>query len=221
MKPSDMIIDLNGAARPPLAAVPEKLAPDIAFYNANRATARRVSPLTGIRGMVIHATAGGSAGGALAWWKNPAAQASAHWVIPDEDDPGHGQYAIAAVYEAMAAWHVRNTCRNPAIHGGAAQVNHWSLGVEIVNRQAGGDAYSDWQIAMTAALVRYAWAKYPNFRWVASHAAFDPGRRTDPGTDFPWAKFEQLVRGGTALRAPNVATLAEIDPAKPFTPCHP
>ena len=46
---------------------------------------------------------------------------------------------------------------------------------------------------MTARIVRYCWAKYPNLKTIVSHAALDPSRRTDPGTNFDWNRFRQLV----------------------------
>ncbi|MFZ1817632.1 MAG: N-acetylmuramoyl-L-alanine amidase, partial [Nitrospira sp.] len=71
--------------------------------------------------------------------------------------------------------------------------NHWSLGIEVVNRQAGSDRFSDWQIHATAQIVRYCWAKYPNLKYVVSHAKLDPARRSDPGAAFPWARLKTLV----------------------------
>jgi N-acetylmuramoyl-L-alanine amidase len=76
------------------------------------------------------------------------------------------------------------------------RVNNWSLGIELVNTQNVqnyNDPFSEWQIRMTALIVRYAWSKYPNLRYVASHAKLDPGRRSDPGSNFPWDRFQDLV----------------------------
>ncbi len=194
VQPKDYIHKLDPAKRPLLTRVSEKVVADIAWYNANKSTARKFDPINGIEGIVIHATAGGTSGGALSWWKNPAAPpASAHWLIPAESEALHGKAIIAAVYEARAAWHVRNDKANPRVNGGKAMINHWTLGIEVVNTQAAGDSFSDWQVQITADLVRYCWAKYPNFKWIFSHAAVDPQRRMDPGAAFPWDKFIALV----------------------------
>lgn len=141
--------------------------------------------------MVIHATAGASTEGAVSVME--AARASFHWIVPDEDEPAHGAHVWAAAPEARAAWHVRRRCRHPQICNGAANLNRVSLGIEIVNRQSGGDRFSDWQVRAAAAVTRYAWARYPKLVHVASHARLDPDRRTDPGANFPWTDFKRYV----------------------------
>jgi N-acetylmuramoyl-L-alanine amidase len=49
---------------------------------------------------------------------------------------------------------------------------------------------------MTARIVRFCWAKYPNLTHVVSHAKLDPERRTDPGAHFPWDEFKNQVLHG-------------------------
>jgi N-acetyl-anhydromuramyl-L-alanine amidase AmpD len=137
--PNTYIHRLNPDNRPVLVRPNERVVADIAWYNRNRATARRFHPVDGIEGIVIHATAGGTAGGAISWWKDPRGQASAHWVVPSEIDADHGRSVIAVVYEALAAWHVRNDKSSPRVNGGRANVNHWTLGIEIVNTQTPTD----------------------------------------------------------------------------------
>jgi N-acetylmuramoyl-L-alanine amidase len=215
--PKDYILKLDPAKRPAMHNFPEKVVADIAWYNSHRASTRRFNPVTGIEGAVIHATAGGTSGGCLSWWKNPAAQASAHWVIPGESETEHGKSAIAAVYETLAAWHVRNDKSNSKVNGGKKLINHWTLGIEIVNTQKAGDTYSDWQLEITAQIIRYCWAKYPNFKWVFSHAAVDPGRRTDPGSIFPWDKFSALVQ--TPNATPAIVIPAVAAGSHDGTPC--
>ena len=128
-----------------------------------------------------------------------AGRASFHWLVPDEDEAAHGRHVWATAPERRAAWHVRNACAHTAVCGGRGRLNHLSLGVEIVNAQtaaaAGADRFSDWQVAATAEIVCYAWAKYPNLKHVVSHARLDPDRRTDPGAHFPWERLEALVLG--------------------------
>lgn len=104
----------------------------------------------------------------------------------------------------LAAWHVRNDKSHSAVNGGRRRVNHWSLGIEVVNAQdaAGTDRFSDWQVEVTARIVRYCWAKYPNLRHVVAHARLDPARRTDPGERFPWDRFKNLVLAPPAPAVP-------------------
>jgi len=191
--PTQYMLKLPAQNRPAPFNAPEKVYPDIHWYNQNRATNRVFHSVDGIEAVVIHATAGGSSQSALSWWKHPqGAKASAHWIVPGEEEDAHGKFAWAVVYEALAAWHVRNSVSH-AEFGNRKKINHWSLGIEIVNRQVPGDPYSDWQMTTTALLIRYCWAKYPNLKYVFSHAFVDPTRRSDPGDNFDWARFQTLV----------------------------
>jgi N-acetyl-anhydromuramyl-L-alanine amidase AmpD len=193
--PRTYILELDPALRPPPQPIAEHIADDFDWFGTYRASARPDDPLSAIEGIVIHATAGSTAAGALSWWRNPKVRASAHWLIPAEREALHGKAVIAAVPETRAAWHVLPDCAHPAINGGKARINSWSLGIEIVNTQNPDDPFSDWQIEATAATVRYAWAKYPNLRWLFSHAAVDPKRRSDPGAGFDWEGFVGRVIG--------------------------
>lgn len=143
-----------------------------------------------VRAFVIHATAGGSSSGAMSVMF--AHKASWHWLVPDENEPEHGRLVWACAPEKRAAIHVRNDRSHPDVNSGSRFVNYWSLGVEVVNTQQ-NDQFSEWQIEQTAALVRYAWSRYPEMRDVVSHAKLDPARRSDPGTHFKWDRFQELV----------------------------
>jgi N-acetylmuramoyl-L-alanine amidase len=158
-----------------------------------------------VRAFVLHATAGGSCPGAMSVLLG--ARASWHWLIPGREEADHGRRVWACAPERRAAWHVRNDRSHPDVNGGQAGVNYWSLGLEIVNRQQ-GDPFSDWQVEQAAALVRYAWSKYPDLVDVVSHAKLDPERRSDPGSAFPWERFRALV----LAPAPSAPGLREMAP---------
>ena len=166
--------------------------PGVQQYWPNCTTRRSADPIAGVVAVVIHATAGSSSSGAVSVMKKPVDPASFHWLVPDEDEPQHGQFVWACVPEALAAWHVRNAVSHPDLNGGEKKVNHWSLGIEVVNLQK-NDPFSAWQVEATARIVRYCWAKYPNLEHVVSHAKLDPTRRSDPGIKFDWARFKDLV----------------------------
>jgi N-acetylmuramoyl-L-alanine amidase len=205
--PTAFQFDLPASGRPVDAVIPEAWYPGIQRYWESCTGARSVDPIFGIRAVVIHATAGGSSEGAISVMKRAEKPASFHWLVPDEDEPQHGRLVWACAPEARAAWHVRNAASHPDVNGGAQKVNHWSLGIEVVNTQA-SDPFSSWQVAVTALIVRYCWAKYPNLKHVVSHAKLDPDRRSDPGADFPWIDFEKQVLGGGDDRLPAVAAEA-------------
>jgi N-acetyl-anhydromuramyl-L-alanine amidase AmpD len=174
----------------------------------SRSTSKRsVDPIFGVTTVVIHATAGSSSEGAVSVIKREIKPASFHWLVPDENEAQHGNFVWACVPEALAAFHVQNAAFHPDVNGGAKRVNHWSLGIEVVNAQK-NDPFSNWQLEATAQIVRYCWAKYPNLVDVVSHAKLDPTRRTDPGANFDWATFKSLVLGGGAEEMPNLVAMA-------------
>lgn len=199
--PQTYLFDLPIAGRPESFQLAERWYPGVRDHWAAASTSRSVDAILGIQAIVIHATAGASSSGAMSVLKNHSA--SWHWLVPDENEAEHHQFAWACIPEARTAWHVRNDRSHPAVNGGRPRVNHWSIGVEIVNTQSANvtDAFSEWQVQMTADIVRYCWAKYPNLKHVVSHAALDPARRSDPGSHFPWATFKDLVLSSQSREA--------------------
>ncbi|MEO6027582.1 MAG: N-acetylmuramoyl-L-alanine amidase [Candidatus Binatia bacterium] len=169
----------------------------------NRARARGGDVYERIDVVVVHATAGFATQHAIDTWKTK--KASAHWIVPDENEPQHGNFVWAVVGEAKAAFHVGAVDYAPHI-GAGPNANNRSLGIEIVNTQNVQnfeDPYSSWQVEATAKIITYAWAKYPNLNHVISHAKLDPTRRDDPGTNFPWSKLEELVLSHAMVPATN------------------
>ena len=203
--PRDYQFDLPSSGRPADVGLPEFWYPGIRDYWERSTSSRIFDAILGVRAVVIHATAGGSSSGAVSVMRD--GKASFHWLVPDEDEPQHGQLVWACAPEARAAWHVRNAAHHPDVNGDARKVNHWSLGIEVVNTQV-NDPFSDWQVAITAQIVRYCWAKYPNLKHIVSHAKLDPNRRSDPGSGFPWAEFKRQVLQGQETGVPALATAA-------------
>jgi len=209
LKPNQYHFDLTPSQRPDDIVIPEKWYPGIKKFWDKSTSTRKYNPINGIRAIVIHATAGSSSSGAISVMRD--GKASFHWLVPDEDEKQHNHLVWACAPETLAAWHVRNKASHKDIWEGRENINHWSLGIEVVNSQKSSDKYSPWQIEMAAQIVRYCWAKYPNLVHVVSHAKLDPKRRTDPGELFPWNDFKKLVlsphnddHGLDILDAPHV-----------------
>ncbi len=190
MDPKNYHFVLPKENMPSNISIPEVWYPNIKQYWKKSTSTRRFNPIFGIKAIVIHATAGYSSDGAVSVMKK--GKASWHWLVPDEDEKEHGKIVWACAPETLAAFHVRNDKFHPDVNNGLKGINHWSLGVEIVNSQK-SDPFSDWQVQITADIVKYCWAKYPNLEHVVSHAKLDPQRRTDPGILFPWEKFKSYV----------------------------
>ncbi|TIQ11951.1 N-acetylmuramoyl-L-alanine amidase [Mesorhizobium sp.] len=194
--PRFFLFDLPRSGRPAPFRIPEECYPGVRDHWHNATSRRAVDPIEGIRALVIHATAGLSSAGAMSVMK--AHRASWHWLIPGTDEEPHGKVAWACAPEASAALHVRDHRSYPAVNGGQAKVDDWSLAIQIVNSRSRDvvEPFSDWQVEIAAEIARYSWAKYPNLKHVVSHALLDPERCSDPGAHFPWQRFRDLVLNG-------------------------
>jgi AmpD protein len=88
------------------------------------------------------------------------------------------------------------SCARRAWHAGASswrgreQCNDFSIGVEL----EGTDVlpYEDAQYQVLARLTRALRRRYP-IDDLAGHQDIAPGRKTDPGPGFDWARFQRLV----------------------------
>jgi len=119
--------------------------------------------------VVLHATAGGLSG-TLGWFANPDSGVSAHYVVAKNGD----------VYQMVEE-------RNKAHHAGASEFqgrrnfNDFSIGIEIVNKNDGQDAYPPDQFEAVVDLVNYLVEKYQMERqWIVTHADISTVGKTDP-----------------------------------------
>lgn len=140
--------------------------------------------------LVLHYTGMPDARGALAILTDGAREkrVSAHYTL-DEDGT-----AYAHVPEEMRAWHAGLSWWR-----GRDDVNARSIGIEIVNpgHEWGYRAFPKRQIDALIALCRGILARHPiAARDVVGHSDVAPGRKTDPGEKFPWAR---LARNGIGL----------------------
>ncbi|WP_428523608.1 N-acetylmuramoyl-L-alanine amidase [Roseibium sp.] len=222
--PKTYLFDLPSTKRPSKATIKEEWYPGVKDYWERSTSSRIFDAILGVKAVIIHATAGHSSSGAMSVMRD--GKASWHWLVADEDEDAHGNHVWACAPEARAAWHVRNAVHDPRVNDDAKRVNHWSLGIEIVNSQKKSptDPFSNWQVEETAQIVRYCWAKYPNLSQVVSHALLDPSRRSDPGTHFPWDRFKSLVLGAPAEKSveelfPSVAPMSELPSSQGIELC--
>lgn len=127
----------------------------------------------------------------------PLARVSSHYVI----DPEGAIFGL--VPEDQRAWHA-----GVSFWAGLTEVNHNSIGIEVVNggHDFGLPAYTDTQIAALITLLTDICARYDlRPHRVVGHSDVAPVRKLDPGEHFPWAK---LAAAGVALgpSAPLPAT---------------
>lgn len=136
--------------------------------------------------VVLHADAGTSEAGTIAWLCQPTAKVSYHYLV-------HRDGAITQLVPGdMRAWHA-----GVSEYRGRRHVNDFSLGVAFGNRQD-GEPFTPAQLAAGVVLVAdLCWDYRIPLTRITTHAAIAPGRKTDPGPLFPLAAF--LIDVGAEL----------------------
>ncbi len=172
-----------------------------------------VSPLY----LILHFTAGATLDGAVSWFLNPEAQASAHLVI------GRDGAVVQMVPFNRRAWHAGKSA-----WGNLEGLNQYSIGMELVNAgklrkradgqwvtwsnhvipadevstathrnenaEAGWHEYTEVQMDAARRVAVLLNATY-RFTDVLGHEDVSPGRKVDPGPLFPLNSFRSIVLG--------------------------
>lgn len=90
------------------------------------------------------------------------------------------------------AWHA-----GVSNYGGRERCNDFSIGIEL----EGTDdiAYEDIQYQKLFAIMEALFDTYPGMSAsdIAGHSDIAPGRKTDPGPAFDWARVKQYIKGKT------------------------
>ena len=128
--------------------------------------------------VVIHATVLNTINEVIEHFSNPQTQVSSHYTI-DRDGT-----VISHVSEYNRAWHAGLS----RMKDGRQNVNDFSIGIELVNRNDGSDPYPERQIQALRHLLRAITIRHP-IRYIVPHyaCAEPPGRKSDPtGFDESW-----------------------------------
>jgi N-acetylmuramoyl-L-alanine amidase len=134
--------------------------------------------------IVIHATAGASLDSAVEWMRNPKSKVSSHYCI------GKDGTIVQLVKDTDSAWHA-----GASEWKGQKDLNKNSIGIELVNLNDGKDTYPNPQINALARLILDIQGRYKavtNSR-IVRHHQIAPGRKTDPGIQFPWLELGVLL----------------------------
>jgi N-acetyl-anhydromuramoyl-L-alanine amidase len=87
---------------------------------------------------------------------------------------------------AKRAWHAGESSWK-----GRSRCNDFSIGIEL---EGTGDVpFTPPQYRRLAALTRALQARYP-IRDIVGHSDIAPGRKTDPGPHFDWARYRRMLR---------------------------
>jgi hypothetical protein len=140
----------------------------------------QVGRTAAITTIVIHVTQGSYAG-TISWFKDPAAQVSAHYVVRSSD----GQIT-QMVAEKDTAWHARSA-------------NPYSIGIEHEGYIDQPSWFTDAMYRSSAALTRNIADRrgIPKDRnHIKGHSEMPGNDHTDPGPNWNWTYYMQLVNGG-------------------------
>lgn len=128
------------------------------------ASRARKEPCTTV---VLHATAGSSMSGAIQTLIFRGL--SYHYLIAKD-----GAVTKAVPYSRVA-FHA-----GKSFGPGGDNVNRYSIGISFVNRNDGKDPYTREQVDACKALIATLQAAVPTLKWLTTHYAISPGRKTDP-----------------------------------------
>ncbi|MER7891568.1 N-acetylmuramoyl-L-alanine amidase [Micromonospora sp. NPDC094482] len=145
-----------------------------------------------IRYVVIHMTQGSYAG-SISWFQNPAAKVSAHYTFRSSDGA-----VTQSVREKDIGWHAGNWTYNTQ-----------SIGIEHEGYVDNPAWFTDAMYRASAALTRSLTAEYgiPRDRaHIIGHVEVPGATHTDPGPNWNWTYYLQLVNGVTGIGSGTVDT---------------
>ncbi|TCC02900.1 N-acetylmuramoyl-L-alanine amidase [Kribbella soli] len=151
-----------------------------AIWNPASTSNYRVGRTAAITTIVIHVTQGSYAG-TISWFKNPSAQVSAHYVVRSSDGE-----VTQMVAEKDTAWHVRTE-------------NPYTIGIEHEGFVDEPSWFTDAMYRSSAALTRNIADRrgIPKDRaHIKGHSEMPNNDHTDPGPNWNWDYYMQLVNGG-------------------------
>ncbi|MEV4757096.1 N-acetylmuramoyl-L-alanine amidase [Micromonospora sp. NPDC049559] len=152
--------------------------------------------------VVIH-TMQGSYSGSISWFQNPSAQVSAHYLIRSSDGA-----ITQMVRDKDIAWHAGNWTYNTQ-----------SIGIEHEGYVNDASWYTDAMYRSSAALTKFLCDKYgiPKDRsHIIGHNQVPGATHTDPGPNWNWTYYMQLVTGSGG-NPPSWSATVDNDTAGRFT----
>lgn len=129
--------------------------------------------------IVIHFDAASNATSAINWMTDPKSKVSAHLHISRDG------LVTQLVDFNVKAWHA-----GVSSWKGYSGLNSYSIGIELQN--TGKQSYTAIQLDKLEDVVRALAKAYP-IKEVLGHSDIAPGRKTDPGHQFPMERFKGLV----------------------------
>lgn len=134
--------------------------------------------------IVVHSTANSTLEGVIKWFQNPQSFVSAHYNI------GKDGRTVQMVQDELRAWHA-----GKSVWKGVNDMNNFSIGIELVNKNDGRDPYPDVQYQVLVALCKQLTAKYGvRAQDIVGHKEISLSGKTDPA-GFDMEKLRRDVAG--------------------------
>lgn len=148
--------------------------------------------------------------GTVSWFENPASKVSAHAVL----DRG-GNAVLFNEWESWL-WHA-----GVSTWADMKSLNRYSIGFELVGTYSSG--FTPDQISCLAELSAQVINLFPSIQFVLGHEQIAPGRKVDPGPNFPWGIYWKHLQS-RALRPLALQNVGPLDvgriPAVPTSITH-
>src|SRR5262249_41640768 len=129
--------------------------------------------------VVLHHTSNSNAAATVATLTRSSSEVSAHYLVARDGR------IVYMVDERMRAWHA-----GESNWGGNRDINSASIGIEIDNN--GSEPYPEAQVTVLLALLADLKSRWSipaaNF---LGHGDVAPGRKVDPGANFPWKRLAE------------------------------
>lgn len=143
-------------------------------YRATKNIGGIIKPLY----IVMHYDAATNATSAINWMTDPKSKVSAHLHISRD-----------GVITQLADFNIKCWHAGVSTWKGLTGLNSYSIGIELQN--TGSQEYTENQIEAAIEVCKALKNKY-QIKEIIGHNDIAPGRKPDPGKQFPWAKFKEI-----------------------------
>ena len=124
--------------------------------------------------IVIHYTASNNNDGDINWLTSKQSKVSAHVVVAKDGT------IVQLLPFNIKGWHA-----GVSKYRGREYVNSFSVGIENTGL---GDEWPEPQVVANRELIRALFDAYPGMMDVVGHSDVAPGRKVDPGPNYPWSE---------------------------------
>ncbi len=130
--------------------------------------------------IIMHYDGASNSTSAIEWMTDARSKVSAHLHI-----------SRTGVVTQLAPFNVRCWHAGSSTWAGLKGLNTYSIGIELQNK--GQEIYTEKQISIALEVCRAIISEYP-IRDILGHSDIAPGRKEDPGRQFPWERFKSLIK---------------------------